>query len=176
MALLDFYPDGTSSSQSAATSLAVHNLLLQYKDVFDDPKTLPPARVFDHAIPLIPGAVPVNSRPYRYSPFHKTEIERQVEELLTAGLIEPSVSPFASPVLLVQKKDGSWRFCVDYRKLNELTVKNRFPMPVVDEILDELHGTKYFTSLDLRAGYHQVRMKEGEEFKTAFKTQWSFSV
>lgn len=112
----------------------------------------------------------MNSRPYRYSPFHKTEIERQVEELLTAGLIEPSVSPFASPVLLVQKKDGSWRFCVDYRKLNELTVKNRFPMPVVDEILDELHGTKYFTSLDLRAGYHQVCMKEGEEFKTAFKT------
>jgi hypothetical protein len=169
LALLDFYLGGNSPSQFAGTSLAVHNLLLQYKDVFKDPKTLPPVRVFDHVIPLIPSAIPVNSRPYRYSPFHKTEIEHQVEELMTSDLIEPSVSPFASSVLLVQKKDGSQRFYVDYLKLNDLTVKNRFPMPVVDEILDELHGTKYFTSLDLRAGYHQVCMEEGEEFKIAFK-------
>ena len=112
----------------------------------------------------------MNYRPYRYSPFHKTEIERQVTELLTAGLIVPSASPFASPVLLVQKKDGSWRFCIDYRRLNSMTIKNRFPMPLVDEILDELAGTQFFTSLDMTAGYHQIRMAEEDEGKTAFKT------
>jgi hypothetical protein len=131
---------------------------------------LPPIRTYDHSITLIPGAVPVNSRPYRYSPLHKDEIERQVKELLEAGLITSSNSPFASPVLLVQKKDGSWRFCVDYRKLNSLAIKNRFPMPIIEEILDELFGTKFFTKLDMRAGYHQIRMRVEDEFKTAFKT------
>ena len=109
-------------------------------------------------IPILPNAVPVNSKPYRYSPLHKDEIERQVKELLAAGLITPSTSPYASLVLLVQKKDGSWRFCVDYRRLNDITIKNRFPMPLVDEILDELAGTCYFSKLDMRSGYHQVRM------------------
>jgi hypothetical protein len=94
----------------------------------------------------------VNSRPYQYSPLHKDEIKKQVKELLASGMIVPSNSPFASPVLLVQKKDGTWSFCVDYRKLNSLTIKNRFPIPVIDEILDELAGTKFFTKLDMRAG------------------------
>lgn len=93
---------------------AVQALLHQYQDVFDTPQQLPPARVYDHTIPLIPGVVLVNSRPYRYSPQHKDEIEEQVKEMLKAGLIVPSRSPFASLVLLILKKDGSWRFCVDY--------------------------------------------------------------
>jgi hypothetical protein len=101
---------------------------------------------------------------------HKDEIERQVKELLLAGHITLSTGPYASPVLLVQKKDGSWRFCVDYRKLNDITIKNRFPMPIIDEILDELAGTRYFTKLDMRLGYHQVRMHPADEHKTAFKT------
>ena len=112
----------------------------------------------------------MNSKPYRYSPGHKDEIERQVKELLDAGLISHSSSPFPSPVLLVQKKDGSWRFCVDYRKLNDLTIKNRFPLPIIEEILDELVGSQFFTKLDMTAGYHQIRMKHEDEFKTAFKT------
>jgi hypothetical protein len=144
--------------------------LQEFKDVFVTNNKLPPHRSYDHAIPLLPNSAPVNSKPYRYSPHHKDEIEKQVQELLADGLITPSTSPFASPVLLVQKKDGTWRFCVDYRKLNTLTIKNRFPIPIVDEILDELAGSKFFTTLDTKAGYHQVRMLPADEYKTAFKT------
>lgn len=109
-------------------------------DIFGEPKELPPHRRYDHAIPLQSNSVPVNSRPYRYCPLHKNKIKRQVKELLASGFITTSTSPFASPVLLVQKKDGSWRFCVDYRRLNDLTIKNKFPMTIIEEILEELAG------------------------------------
>jgi hypothetical protein len=100
----------------------------------------------------------------------KDEIERQIAEMIKAGVVVPSMSPYASPVLLVKKKDGQWRFCVDYRRLNALTVKNKFPLPIVDELLDELAGSCWFSKLDLRAGYHQIRLAPGEEYKTAFQT------
>lgn len=143
--------------------------------MFDEPTGLPPSRVFDHSIPLLPGAQLVNLRPYRYNPAQKDEIERQVVDMLRQGVIQSSSSPFSSPVLLVQKKDGTWRFCIDYRYLNAITVKNRYPLPIIDELLDELAGACWFTSLDLRAGYHQIgyhqiRMKPEDEHKTAFKT------
>ena len=140
--------DAPESEVSTEIPPAVQSLLDSYSDLFAIPTVLPPQRVHDHAIPLHPTAVPVNARPYKYSPTHKSEIEKQVKDLLAAGLITHSSSPFASPVLLVQKKDGSWRFCVDYRILNDLTIKNSFPMPVIEEILDELFGAKYFTKLD----------------------------
>jgi hypothetical protein len=157
---------------SASTELppTIAQVLTEFEQVFAEPQGLPPARQFDHAIPLVPGAKPVNLRPYRYSPAQKDEIERQIAEMLRQGIIQPSCSPFASPVLLVQKKDLSWRFCIDYRHLNFITIKNRFLMPIIEELIDELAGAKWFTSLDLRAGYHQIWMKPEDEAKTAFKS------
>lgn len=122
----------------------------------------------------MPNTKPVNIKPYRYSPMQKDEIERQIVAMLQQGIIQPSSSPFASPVLLVNKKDGTWRFCIDYRALNEITVKNKYPMPVVDELLDELSGARWFTKLDLRSGYHQIRLLPQDEHKTAFKTHQGY--
>jgi len=130
--------------------------------LFDKPIGLPPKRHISHTIPLVPGAQPFRLRPYRYNPAQKDEIEKQVQELLQNGLIWESNNPFASPVLLVKKKTRDWRMCVDYRKLNALMVKNKFPLPVIDEILDELTGAKWFTSLDMTAGYHQILMDESD--------------
>jgi hypothetical protein len=137
------------SADSTSVPPEIEIVLQQYDDVFGEPTELPPHRTYDHSIPLTADAHPFNLRPYRYTPLQKDEIERHVAAMISAGTIVPSASPFASPVLLVKKKDGSWRFCVDYRRLNSLTVKNKFPLPVIDELLDELAGTQYFSKLDL---------------------------
>lgn len=116
------------------------------------------------------GAAPVQVRPYRYAPALKLEIEKQIQEMLNNGFILKSSSLPASSVLLVRKKDNTWRFCVDYHYLNAITLKAKYPVPVIDELLDELANSKWFLKLDLRAGFHQIRMKEGEEYKTTFQT------
>jgi hypothetical protein len=143
-----------TQQQQTDTPDSIEDIVRNHNNLFQEPKQLPPASQCDHNIPLIPGVSPVNIKPYRYNPTQKDEIERQVKDMLINGVIQPSASPFASPVLLVKKKKGSWRFCVDYRQLNALTIKNKYPLPIVDELLDELHGSKWFTKLDMRSGYH----------------------
>lgn len=158
------------SVDSLAVPEPIQQLLHKYEALFQPPTTLPPSRFCDHSIPLIEGARPVNIRPYRFSPDMKDEIESQVNEMLQSGLIQHSSSAFSSPVLLVKKKDNSWRFCVDYRHLNALTLKSKYPVPIIDELLDELFGAAWFSILDLRAGFHQILLKDGEAHKTAFQT------
>lgn len=149
---------------------AIASMLAQFEDIFNEPKDLPPIRGVEHQILLKEGSMPKQMYPYRYSHSSKDEIERIVQELLSTGVVRHSQSPFASPVLLVRKKDSTWRMCVDYRYLNSLTIKHDYPIPIIDELLDELHGAKWFSKLDLRSGYFQIRMRDGDVYKTAFKT------
>ena len=124
----------------------------------------------DHEIHLLRRSAPVNFRPYRYPHFQKNEIENQASDMLHSGIIRPSTSPFSSPVLLVKKKDGSCQICIDYRALNNIIVKDRFPIPSADELMDKLGRAKIFSKLDLRARYHQVRVHPYDIHKTAFRT------
>lgn len=116
---------------------------------------MPPSRpYFDHQIPLKDGTKAVNLWPYKYPILQKTVIEEMVQELLDRGIIRPSNSSFAAPIVLVKKKDGGWRIYVDYRHLNKAAVKDKFPIPIIEELLDELQGTKFFLKNDLKSGYH----------------------
>ncbi|MCH80169.1 transposon Tf2-1 polyprotein, partial [Trifolium medium] len=165
-----------SSAEPHPPSLPTHQnsqiklLLTKFSNLFTEPSHLPPKRFTDHAIPLLPNAPPVNVRPYRYPHHQKLEIESQISKLMANGWIRPSNSPFSSPVLLLRKKDGTWRMCVDYRALNALTIKDRFPLPTIDELLDELGSARVFTKLDLTSGFHQIRLQSADASKTAFCT------
>jgi hypothetical protein len=146
-------------------------LLSKHQMVFSTPQGIPTScGVHDHSIPLVPGSPPPNICPYRHPFSQKNEIEKMVQELLNAGVIHPSTSPYSSPVVMVLKNEGSWRMFHDFRSLNKLTIKDKFPILVIDDLLDELSGTQFFTKLDLRSGYHQIRMKEADIPKTAFQT------
>ena len=146
-------------------------LLEEFEDNFQDPTTLPPSRgIYDHRIPLQPGAAPVNIRPHRYPLKQKDFIEKLIKEMLENGVIQPSYSPFASPVVLVGKKYGSWRMCVDYKEPNKQTIKDKFPIPVVEELIDELARAVVFSTIYLKYGHHQLRVYEDDVHKTEFKT------
>ncbi|MCO5582972.1 hypothetical protein L7F22_036877 [Adiantum nelumboides] len=139
----------------------------------DIPGELPPKRGDDdHMIELIPGSSPPNKPPYRVSQAQQEEIMRQVNELVEKGMVRPSSSPFCSPILLVQKKDGTYHMWVDYRALNRITIKNRFPVPRVEDLFDKLQGSTYFSRIDLKSGYHQIRIVNEDIVKTAFRTMF----
>lgn len=146
----------------------------EFRDVFPDdlPAGLPPARDVDHRIELVPGSSPPNRPTYRMSPPELDELKKQLEQLTDSGFIQPSKSPFGAPILFVKKKDGSMRMCVDYRALNSITVKNSYPLPRIDELFDRLQGAKVFSKIDLRSGYHQIRIQPDDVAKTAFRTRY----
>jgi hypothetical protein len=133
----------------------LQSILSKHQVVFSTPQGVPPSLgVHDHSIPLVPENLPPNIHPYHHPFSQKNEIEKIVQELLKAGVIHPSTSPYSSPVVMVLKKEGSWCMCPDFHALNKLTIKDKFPIPVIDDLLDELSGAQFFTKLDLRSGYH----------------------
>ncbi|XP_027941093.1 uncharacterized protein LOC114194886 [Vigna unguiculata] len=152
----------------------IENLLKEFEDIFpkEGPIGLPPFRGIEHQIDLVSGASLPNRPAYKTNPQETKEIESQVQELLEKGWVQKSLSPCVVPVLLVPKKDGKWRMCCDCRAINNITIKYRHPIPRLDDMLDELHGSIMFSKIDLKSVYHQIRIKEGDEWKTAFKTKF----
>ncbi|GJR67227.1 putative reverse transcriptase domain-containing protein [Tanacetum coccineum] len=142
-------------------------IVRDFPDVFpEDFPGLPPTRQVEFQIDLIPGVAPVAWAPYRLAPSEMKELLEQLKELSDKGFIRPSSSPWGAPVLFVKKKDGSFRMCIDYRELNKLTVKNRYPLPRIDNLFDQLQGSSVYSKIDLRSGYHQLRVQEEDIPKT----------
>ncbi|GJW61084.1 putative reverse transcriptase domain-containing protein [Tanacetum coccineum] len=149
------------------------NVVADFPEVFpEDLPGLPPTRQVEFQIDLVPGAAPIARAPYRLAPSEMKELSEQLKELSDKGFIRPSSSPWGAPVLFVKKKDGSFRMCIDYRELNKLTVKNRYPLPRIDDLFDQLQGSSVYSKIDLRSGYHQLRVREEDIPKTAFRTRY----
>ena len=126
----------------------------------------------EFTIDLIPGTKLISIPPFRMAPAELRELKAQLEELLSKGFIRPSISPWGAPVLFLKKKDGSLRLCIDYRKLNRVTIRNKYPLPRIDELFDQLQGSRVYSKIDLRSGYHQLRVQESDVPKTAFRTRY----
>jgi hypothetical protein len=148
-------------------------VVCHYPDVFpSELPSIPPTRVASFEIKLIPGTMPIHKSPYQMHLKEQLELKKQLDDLLAKGFIRPSKSPWAFPVLFVEKKDGSKRLCVDYRALNAVTIKNKYPLPRIDVLFEQLRGTKIFSKIDLNSGYHQLRIKEEDIDKMAFSTRY----
>lgn len=165
----------TASNRTSSTNVnnkAFKSMIEEYRDVFRDSLPgLPPVRQVEHVIDT-GDAEPINKPPFKMSPRELDELRKQLAELLELGLIRPSASPWGAPVLFVRKKDGSMRLCIDYRAINQVTKRNGHPLPRIDECLERLNGARFFTSIDLKSGYHQVRIREEDVPKTAFNTRY----
>jgi hypothetical protein len=150
----------------------IQKLLEEFADIVVDelPRSLPPMRSVSHHIDLIPGASFPNKAAYRLTLQEHEEVKKQVQELLDKGLVRESLSPCVVPMVLNPKKDGRWRMCIDSRVINKITIRYRFPFPRMDDLMDCLSREKYFSKIDLKSGYHQIHVREGDEWKTAFKT------
>jgi hypothetical protein len=148
-------------------------VVCEYPDVFpEELPGMPPDRDIEFSIELVPGTAPISKRPYRMDVKDLVELKKQIEELLEKGFIRPSSSPWGAPVLFVNKKDGSRRMCVDYRSLNEVTIKNKYPLPRIEDLFDQMKGAKIFSKIDLRSGYHQLKIRAEDVPKTAFTTRY----
>ncbi|CAN6465527.1 unnamed protein product [Victoria cruziana] len=144
-----------------------------YIDIFPkDLPGLPPEREVEFIIELIPGVQPISKAPYHMAPAELAELKKQIQKLTEKGFIQPSMSPWGAPVLFVKKKDGTMRLCIDYCVLNQVTVKNIYPLPLIDDLLDQLGGASVFSKIDLRSGYHQMRNSKYDVPKTIFKTRY----
>jgi hypothetical protein len=150
----------------------IQKLLEEFDDIVVDelPRSLPLIRSISHHIDLIPGAILPNNAVYRLMPQENEEFKRQVQDLMDKGLVRERFSPCAIPTVLNPKKDGGWRMSVDSREINKITIRYRFPLPRMDDLMDCLSGENLFSKIDLKSGYHQIRMREGDEWKTTFKT------
>jgi len=170
---------------SLIASLSVENeavidrlpVVNEFPEVFpDEIPDVPPEREVEFSIDLVPGTKPVSMAPYRMSASELAELKKQLEELLDKKFVRPSVSPWGAPVLLVKKKDGNMRLCTDYRQLNKVTVKNRYPLPRIDDLMDQLVGALVFSKIDLMSSYHQIKVKDEDMQKTAFRTRYGHLV
>jgi hypothetical protein len=143
----------------AGPTLDQVSMVCEYPDVFPEELTgMPPDWDIEFIIELILGTAPIAQRPYRMNPQELEEFKKQLADMLSKGLIRPSASPWGSPVLFMDKRDGTIRLCVDYRKLNEVTIKNKYPLPKIEDLFDQLNGAKVFSKIDLRTGYHQLKV------------------
>ena len=148
-------------------------IVKEFPDVFPyDISSLPPDREVEFTIDLIPGTKPISIPPYRMAPTELRELQAQLEELLSKGFIQPSISPWGAPILFVKKKDGSLRLCIDYRQLNWATIRNQYPLPRIDELFDQLQGSQVYSKIDLKSGYHQLKVRENDVSKTAFRMRY----
>ncbi|KAK5775591.1 hypothetical protein PVK06_043497 [Gossypium arboreum] len=148
-------------------------VVCEYPNVFpEELPGLPPVREIEFGIELVPGTTPISIAPYRMAPTELKELKAQLQELVDRGFARPSFSPWGAPVLFVKKKDGTMRLCIDYRQLNKVTIKNKYPLPHIDDLFDQLKGASVFSKIDLRSGYYQLRIRDSDIPKTAFRTRY----
>ncbi|KAL0556481.1 hypothetical protein IC582_004995 [Cucumis melo] len=167
-------PLNSSENSGETVPKEIMRVLEKYHDVMLNslPKSLPPRRMIDHEIELVLGAKPPAKNAYRMAPSELAELRKKLDELLNAGFIRPVKAPYGASILFQKKKDGSLRLCINYRALNKLTVRNKYPLPIITDLFDRLHGAKYFSKLDLGSGYYQVRIAEGDKPKITCVTRY----